>query len=1507
MGQSRRFWLLSILVLLFVFLGGYTLLAWTPLPVDEDPLVHMPGTQPAEVTTLEGPNRCFNCHAGFDEAVEPGFNWMGSMMAQSARDFLFWACFTVAGQDSIWALGNPNAGDICERCHFPQGWLEGRSDPPNASAMTGVDYDGVQCDFCHNMYNPFFEETHNWAREGDLNGDGTVDESEWEAYWDETNDSGTPSATAAATTYAADAALAETITFFNGEPFYGSDNFPVYSSYTENAAGQYFVSPDGDKRASFTDATGRHAMLYSRYHKSRDFCSTCHDVSNPALANLGQDGTAPLTTEMEAPYSYYHVERTFSEFMLSDYGQDGGSPGIGPYAPEIFVTSRLGNAIATCQDCHMPDAVGKASSMSDAVVRPIDSVEHPQSGQPVHDLTGGNMWVGYILASSVPKSPNHDAVNEALLDQGPDALTLDLGQGDGLDPEAILAGADRAYQQLLQAAAIEDLAYDPVSGAITFRVQNQTGHKLISGFPEGRRMFVGVKIYAGGELVYEVNPYDASIGTLKGIPVDYSHSSPPLADGESYLDELVYELHPSSTLTGESSSFHFALADGRYKDNRIPPKGFRIADAPERLSEPVWHGMPAPGYYTADEYSGGYDAVDLTDYGIVVPGADRVEVRLQYQTTSREYVEFLRDEINGDQNQTLPSTAYIIQTDPFFDQLRAWGDTIWQLWEHNKDLPGAAPILMTEASVDMSMATVSFSSPTYAASELGGSAIITVTRSDAIAHTATVQYATSDGTAGSTDYTAVSGLLSFLPGVTEQAFTIPILDDNLVEGDETVLVSLSDPVNAKIGTGTAVLTITDDEAEPTLSIADASASEGAGTMIFYVTLSSASTLGVSVDWSTSDGPAGPGGAITGEDYTGGSGTLEIAPGSTQGEIHVPILQDTVYEGSEVFAVELSNPVNAGLVDGLGQGTIDDDDSVPVVSFDGEEFAVDEHVPDGSVAITVTLTGATVLTATVNYATSDGTAGAADYTAVSGTLIFTPGVVTQTFSVPIVDDALDELDESVYLTLSEPDKAELGISSAQLTIIDNEGEPTLSISDASASENAGTMVFHVTLSYASEVDVSVDWSTSDGPAGPGGALAGSDYTGGAGILDILAGSTQGEITIPILQDSFYEGSEILTVGLSNPTHVGLTDALGEGTIVDDESPPVVAFGEAEYAVDEDAAEGFATISLSLTGDTVITATVNYETSDGTAEPADYTAVSGTLVFTPGVSTRTFAVPITDDGRDEPDESVLLTLSEPVSATLGTSSAQLTIVDDDLPPEISIDDVSMMEADGTMLFSVSLSVPSEFEIQVSYTTSNGTDPSSATAGIDYAAASDIMSIPAGTSTASIGVGILHDLLYELDETFEVTLSNAVNATLLDAEATGTIRNNDEPPQIEFEAALFSVGEEDGTVILTVTLSGPTALAATVNYATSDGPVPAGAKAGEDYIQASGTITFLPGETSNTTALTILGDAEPEVTETFVVTLFEPAYSTIGSNVSALVQIVDDDAYRTYLPLVVRSASP
>jgi hypothetical protein len=693
-----KFSLMLAVILISLLAAVYSTQSWTSIPVVNDPLVRMPGTQPNQVA-LESPTRCLNCHANYNSEVEPGFNWKGSMMAQAARDFLFWACMTVAGQDSIWALGRPNAVDLCERCHFPEGWLEGRSDPPNASTMTGADFDGVQCDLCHRMYDPFFATTYGGSREGN----------DWLNYWDETNAGSTPSQPAADATYGEDMTQAQSIVRFDGLPFF-QNNFPFSPSYTENGSGQYFVSSNSAKRASFADAAARHQTFYSRYHKSKYFCNACHDVSNPVLANLNSSSTQPLPTELNSASSYFHVERTFSEFMLSDYGKQGGAPTNAEFqaqgAPGITHASK-------CQDCHMRDVRGVAANKNGVLIRPDESIEHPQSGQPLHDMTGGNVWVSTVLASAMAGSPNYDTFNDQQLNQGAPVLTLDLTKGEGINPVALLAGADRARQQLRLAATIKNLTYDTATGALAFQVQNNSGHKLISGFPEGRRMFVNIKAYKGASLIYEVNPFDAAAGTLKGLDYPYQQGwglpdPQPLGPNEVYVDALVYEMKPSSNdLTGETKTFHFALATGRYKDNRIPPKGFDINQAAGRLSVPVWHGVEDPNYFTPQEYTGGYDAVSLT----MPSGADRVEAALYYQTTSREYIEFLRDEINGTDNLTLSSPtpsgetqAYIVQTDPFFSQLKAWGNTIWALWLHNQNVDGAKPLLMTQASTGVSPA-----------------------------------------------------------------------------------------------------------------------------------------------------------------------------------------------------------------------------------------------------------------------------------------------------------------------------------------------------------------------------------------------------------------------------------------------------------------------------------------------------------------------------------------------------------------------------------------------------------------------------------------------------------------------------------------------------------------------------------------------------------------------------------------------------------------------------------
>lgn len=654
--MKTRIILTLILAIIFLVLTTYTAFSWTEVPVKEDQNVFMPGTQPGESGNAETPDKCDNCHGGYNPAIEPAYNWRGSMMAQAARDPLWLACLTTALQDSIWAVGNPNAGDICIRCHSPVGWLEGRSEPTNTSLLKTQDYDGVQCDFCHRMMDPLTE-----LGQPDVPAETP----------------GSTAETMAGETYLRDIDALSMLTLFNGTPFLNiTTKYPTYygngllPNYIEGASGQYFVDPSNAKSGPFWDADARHQFNYSRYHKSKMFCSTCHDVSNPILASVLLGSDVP---EKQAAASYNHVERTSSEFLLSSYGRNGGAEtndidGV-PWASK-------------CQDCHMRNVTGTGCDKPNAPVR---------DDLPLHDLTGGNAWVSKILASVDPNGPAFDLYNYEILSGQKYAGAMIDVTGLKNYGQALLDGSERAIQQLQMAASLSLVSED--ASSINMQVVNNTGHKLISGFPEGRRIFLNIKFYnLNSDLIGEINPYTPLVTSQDNQGNEVYVSGGELDKTNS--EELVWEAEMSSDLTKESKSFHFALATNRLKDNRIPPKGFDNANMMARLAQPRWLGADKPEYFTQAEYDGGYDEVTISKPA----ETESWKATLYYQTTSKEYVEFLRDEINAGPVTTLSSptpsgepNAYIAQTDPFFSNLKGWGDAIWDLWLHNG---GAEPVII---------------------------------------------------------------------------------------------------------------------------------------------------------------------------------------------------------------------------------------------------------------------------------------------------------------------------------------------------------------------------------------------------------------------------------------------------------------------------------------------------------------------------------------------------------------------------------------------------------------------------------------------------------------------------------------------------------------------------------------------------------------------------------------------------------------------------------------------
>ena len=297
---------------------------------------------------------------------------------------------------------------------------------------------------------------------------------------------------------------------------------------------------------------------------------------------------------------------------------------------------------------------------------------------------------------------------------------------------------------------------------------------------------------------------------------------------------------------------------------------------------------------------------------------------------------------------------------------------------------------------------------------------------------------------------------------------------------------------------------------------------------------------------------------------------------------------------------------------------------------------------------------------------------------------------------------------------------------------------------------------------------------------------------------------------------------------------------------------------------------------------------YETVAITAtEGVDYTGGSGRLTIEIGAtSSRTVVFPVIQDLLDEDDELFAIHISVIGGGSLIANDYLVaTIADDDLPPEVSIADISGPEDAGRLLFDATLGAPSAKAITIDYATADG----SATSPADYGATTGTLTFAPGQTAATVSVSVVDDGIGESDETFTVTLTNPVNVTVDDGSATGTITDTGANPTMSVMNILSVSGAEDtiGSLAFVVTLQPAGTLEATAAYATADGT----ATAGNDYEAKTGTLTFAVGETAKTIMVPVKADTLPEDDETFTVTLSNLMNASRGSHGTGTIQ--DDDA--------------
>ena len=348
--------------------------------------------------------------------------------------------------------------------------------------------------------------------------------------------------------------------------------------------GQYVIDPLDRRRGPLDlDSTfDFHEWRHAAFQQSRsEMCGTCHEVSNPVLSKMPDGSYRPNPLNEPHPtgnrQDMFPMDRTYSEWKNSSFA----------VAP-IDMGGRFGGdnpVVSTCQSCHMPTATGNIAS---------PFLAEPRTNMPRHVFNGGNTWVLRAIRNLYSDDATY------------------------LTSQTVADSITRAEDML---AAAGDLDVSKENGQLKVRITNQSGHKLPTGYHEGRRMWINVKYFdARHALISEAGAYDSSTAQL-------TTSDTKVYENVQGMDAYM------AALTGKAAgpSNHHALNNVVLKDNRIPPRGFTNAAFAAANAAPIG-ATYADGQYWDDTY-------------FVIPQAARsAEVRILYQNSSKEYIDFLATE-----------------------------------------------------------------------------------------------------------------------------------------------------------------------------------------------------------------------------------------------------------------------------------------------------------------------------------------------------------------------------------------------------------------------------------------------------------------------------------------------------------------------------------------------------------------------------------------------------------------------------------------------------------------------------------------------------------------------------------------------------------------------------------------------------------------------------------------------------------------------------------------------
>jgi alpha-tubulin suppressor-like RCC1 family protein len=732
------------------------------------------------------------------------------------------------------------------------------------------------------------------------------------------------------------------------------------------------------------------------------------------------------------------------------------------------------------------------------------------------------------------------------------------------------------------------------------------------------------------------------------------------------------------------------------------------------------------------------------------------------------------------------------------------------------------------------------------------------------------------------DFPVASGRISLSAGDNSGVIVIPTNENLIYDLNRNYELSIRADVVDALGT-VDDFRVMDDESVPEIQFSAASqnVNENAVLPTATLTLSPASKFPISVNFTVSGTASG-----LAVDHSLLNGTVNFAAGATNASIALAVVDDVIAESAETIILSLGTITGSAT---LGSESVH---TATIVDNENVNLSIsDVTVSEGGVAtFTVSISSANAVDVFFDWATANGSGNSVDdYIADSGTgASITAGNLSTTISVNTRTDALIcEANKTFSVIISNVINSAVADNTGVGTITDPDA-PAMAFTLGTSSSAEGT---------ATDTTVNVEASLSavcasraitfDVASSAGTATSGTDFTAiPTTSFSIAAGSTTVNVPVTIRRDALFEYNETLLLTMSNPAGATLGgQATHTLTITNDDAKPTISIADLSFTEGDGGGTQNATITVTQSALSGVATEVNYATSNDTAlQPADYTSASGTLTIPAGQLTGTFSVPVVRDAMDEFDEIVNLTLSGGngnYEATGSDLAGVLTIVDDDLPPVITLTAGAAVTEGAGLSFTASLSAVSGKNITFDFTSSDGT----ANQPGDYTAVSSSHTINAGSASQVISVTTIDDAVNcETPETVNGTLSSLVNATAGTITRQGTINDND-IPVLSLNAASVTEG---GTAMVTMTssLSCPVTTI-TATYATFSNT----AIEAQDYTHAEGTFTILPNTlTSNTMTVTTLDDDIPELPEKMFVGFGNNNVGSLDS--AAVIEILDNE---------------